>query len=156
MSFKIECRCRAEKKVLGLLDHYYYVIDGAEYHFSKPAIPEGTTKRFHVVYEKELCVNCYRLAIVTFTKMKEDFRLYSMFFPILNCESLCLGFSIQSLCLLAIPFVGSLLLKQLYYWAVILILITLVILLANSKYMFSKTDKFTCKHLRRSTSLPTS
>lgn len=64
----------------------------------------------------------------------------------LNCESVCTGFSVQSIALIAVPFVCLLIIHGKFLWALILVLFVVVCLLAYSKYKFSRTIRTTCVH----------
>lgn len=146
----VEFYCQATKKFGGLIDHYYVVDGENEIHPRgfKPGeiLPKGSTKGAHLVSVNTICDKCYNELMAIF-KLKEDVRLFNSFFPFLNCETLCKGFSIQSLAFIAIPFVIVLIIKGLFLWALVLFLATLIALLIYSKYVFSRTIKTKCKHL---------
>lgn len=152
----IELRCQATKKSLGLFDHYFYVIDDQEVHMGVyrkgKILPKNTTKGSHISTYYEICKVCYDKIYLNLLS-KEDVRLFSTYFPMLNCESLCTGFSIQSALVLAIPFIVGLVMKGLYLWAIILFLTAIIVLLMNSKYTFSRTNEKKCSHLEASTKL---
>lgn len=147
----IELRCQATKRSYGFFDHYFYVIDNKEVHMGTykkgKILPKGTTKGSHITANYEICESCYNKIILDLT-LNDDIRLFTSFFPILNCESLCTGFSIQSAMAVTIPFIVVLLVKQLYLWAIILFLFSTVILLAYSKFMFSQTREKKCIHIQ--------
>nr|WAQ80243.1 Ac81-like protein [Oryctes rhinoceros nudivirus]WDA64461.1 Ac81-like protein [Oryctes rhinoceros nudivirus]WDA64574.1 Ac81-like protein [Oryctes rhinoceros nudivirus]WDA64696.1 Ac81-like protein [Oryctes rhinoceros nudivirus] len=149
--FKIvELRCQATRRSYGLFDHYFYVIDDKEVHmgiYRKGRIlPNGTTKGSHIITTYEICNLCYDKLMLNLIS-NDDMRLFSSYFPILNCESLCTGFSIQSAMIISIPFIVVLIIKGYYLWAVILFLASIVVLLAYSKYLFSRTRDKKCSHL---------
>lgn len=147
--FKVEVRCQAMKNTLGLFDHYFIVINNVEYHmgyYSKGAIlPVNSTKGWHLVTVKEVCADCYQKIIETFC-LGEDKRLFS-FYPFINCETLTTGFSVQSLIFLLIPISTYLVYYKLYNILIYVILITICLILAYSKYVFSRTNYLRCKHL---------
>ncbi|ATY70250.1 Ac81-like protein [Tomelloso virus] len=148
----LELYCQATKKSYGLFDHYFYVIDNMEIHMGiylkGKILPKGTTKGAHLVANYEICQSCYdkiQLDLIS----NDDIRLFSLYFPILNCESLCRGISVQSVVLMiAIPFILVLVIKGLFLWALVLFLLTAVLLLMYSKYMFSKTEEKKCDHIK--------
>lgn len=146
----IELRCQATKKSYGFFDHYFYVIDDKEIHmgiYTKGKIlPKGTTKGAHIAANYEICKACYDKIYLNLTS-NDDVRMFAEYFPILNCESLCTGFSIQSAMIISLPFVMVLIIKGYYLWAIILFLLALLVLLAYSKHMFSQTREKKCKHL---------
>lgn len=147
----IEYRCQAMKKTFGLVDHYFLVVDGKEYHagFYKPGkvLPMNTTKGYHVVMLSDVCEACY-LKIVTDYGLGEDVRIFS-YFPMLNCETLCRGFSIQSLSLFSLPFVVLLLYKRMFVSAILMIMVVMICVLIHSKYVFSRCKRKTCPHLKQ-------
>lgn len=147
---RLELRCRATKRSFGLFDHYFLVVGDREIHLGVyrkgKVLLRGTTKGSHLACEYDLCRLCYDRLLLEI-KLKEDARLFRDYFPLLNCETLCTGFSVQSLAFLSIPFILTLLIKRMYLWAIILFLLTIVCLLAYSKYMFSRTQARQCKHL---------
>jgi hypothetical protein len=146
----IEIRCQAMKKCYGLVDHYFYVIDDKEYHtrlYPKGRILErDTTKGYHVVAYYDVCEECYTKIAADFL-LKEDVRIFN-YFPLLNCETFCTGISVQSLLLISIPFILYLVYRGRYLYAIILCLVMIIILLAYSKYIFSRTKKIKCSHLK--------
>lgn len=149
-TFKIiEYRCQALKNTLGLIDHYFLVIDDKEYHlgFYTPGkvLPKDSTKGYHIVSKRKVCETCYN-KIIADLNYKEDIRLIR-YFPFLNCETLCTGFSVQSLALLTLPCVGFLIVKGKILYVIILVLLTLIVILVYSKYTFSRTKYSRCKHL---------
>lgn len=153
---KLEIRVQALKSTLGLVDHYYmvFVDDGneqaIEYHpgvYSAGCIlPAGTTKGYHVAYTKIICSECYNKIILNFNQ-HEDKRIWS-WYPFLNCESMSTGFSVQTMMMLFIPFVLLFLFHGHYMYAVLIFLVGLVLQLAISKYVFSRTSQKRCKHIR--------
>lgn len=147
---EVEIRVQALKNTMGLIDHYYMVLNGMEYHPGNyrlgNILPLDSTKGYHVVMKKRICIDCYN-KIVTDFNMKEDKRIAS-FYPFLNCESLTTGISAQSMAFIAIPFVVLLVLRGMFLWALVLLLATFVYMLGVSKFVFSRTTSSTCKHLR--------
>lgn len=146
----VEIHCRASKQSFGLIDHYFIVIDNLEYHLgfyrSGRVLPKGTTKGSHVVYERQICKHCYD-NIHFDIKFREDCRLFS-YYPLLNCETLVTGISLQSLAFFAIPFIGLFLIRGCFMYALIVFLITILYLLALSKYNYSRTRKQACLHIK--------
>lgn len=149
-NYTVEVRCQALRRTWGLIDHYFLVIGEHEYHvggsYSKGAVlPIGTTKGAHTISIKTVCSACYTRTVESY-RLCEDRRLFN-FYPIVNCETLSTGLSLQALASLVVPFVLNLLSLGLVLWAVILTLCTVVLLLASSKYAFSRTAKLKCRHL---------
>lgn len=146
----IEYRCQAMRKTLGFVDHYFLVVDDKEYHagFYKrgKVLPADTTKGYHSVMFVDVCESCY-VKIVADYRLEEDIRIFN-YFPLLNCETLCRGFSVQSMALLSLPFVGMLLWKKQFAYAIILLLVVAVAVLSYSKYVFSRCKKTVCTHLK--------
>lgn len=147
----IEYRCQAMKKSMGVFDHYFLVIDDKEYHagFYKPGrvLPVNSTKGYHICMVSEICEVCY-VKIVADYRLEEDVRIFS-YFPMLNCETLCFGFSLQSLTLLALPFIVVLLFKGKFILSIIVLMVVLLLLLVHSKYTFSRCKRTQCPHLRK-------
>ncbi|AQN78564.1 ACH96134.1 Ac81-like protein [Kallithea virus] len=146
----IEVRCQAMRKSFGLFDHYFLVIKGKEYHAGWYArgmvLDEGTTKGAHTVSVQNICKMCYDKIFAEFY-VREDLRIFNAYFPFINCETICMGFSIQSLAFLIIPFVCTFIAKGLFLYAILLILVTIVLFLIYSKYQFSRTVRTKCSHL---------
>lgn len=147
--YVVEVRCQALKRTWGLIDHYFLVIGEYEYHmgwYSKGSIlPAGTTKGAHVVSVKTICRACYTKIVENYN-LREDKRLFD-YYPLVNCETLSTGLSVQALSFLVLPFVFSLLLAGRLVWAVMLTLAALIFSLMCSKYVFSRTTKYKCRHL---------
>lgn len=147
----IEIRCQAMKRALGIFDHYFLVINDYEYHagfYKRGKILEnGTTKGAHTVSICNLCRTCYDRILAEFY-VREDLRVFNCYFPFINCETMCVGFSIQSLLFLTIPFVCLFIVKGLFLIAIIFLLVSFIIVLMHSKYRFSRTLKTTCEHLK--------
>lgn len=148
---RIEVRVQALRSAFGLADHYYMIIDDdMEYHPGMYAqgsiLPNGTTKGYHVVDVRTVCQACHDKIILNFNA-REDKRVWALF-PLLNCESLSMGFSIQTAMMIAIPIAAALLLQSHFVYALIALLFGLALHLAVSKYMFSRTRKSRCVHLR--------
>lgn len=147
--YTVETRCRALKSTWGLIDHYFLVIGEYEYHmgrYSKGSVlPVDTTKGAHVVSVKTMCRACYTKIVENYS-LHEDKRLFD-YYPLVNCETLTTGLSVQALSVLVLPFVFSLLLIGRLLWAVLLTLATLNVFLVWSKYVFSRTIKRKCRHL---------
>lgn len=150
-SVRVELCCRATRRSFGLIDHYFLRLEGNEYHFGVyqkgRVIPAGYTQGAHVITEHALCPAC-RDSLQQRIDQKCDVRLMQQYFPLLNCESFCLGFSYQIIGLVAfVPTVVVLILKHHFLWALILLLIGLVVQLWVSKYRFSRTARTRCSHL---------
>lgn len=107
MGRTVEYWCQAMPKTWGLIDHYFMVIDDKEYHAGtyKPGkiLPRNSTKGA-LVSLCTVCDTCYEKILLDYD-LNEDDRLYTAYFPLLNCESVCTGFSMQSITLIAIPYV---------------------------------------------------
>lgn len=146
----IEIRCRAIKRVFGLFDHFFMIIDNNEYHFgfySKGLVlPKGTTKSSHLATIRTICHQCY-IKLMIDLEFKEDARLFS-YYPILNCETLSYGLSIQTICFLNFLFIPILLLKKHYWLSLVFSLSIIIVLLFFSKYQYSRTLKKNCNHLK--------
>lgn len=149
MSKTVEYWCQAMRKTYGLIDHYFMVIDDNEYHAGtyKPGkiLPRNTTKGAHLVSVCNVCEACYHKILLDYD-LKEDDRLFTTYFPLLNCESVCTGISVQSIALIAVPFICLLIINGKFLWALILLLFVVVSLLAYSKYKFSRTTRTSCVH----------
>lgn len=145
----VEVRVQALRRTFGIIDHYYLVIEGMEYHpgYYKRGnfLPLGTTANYHVVARRRVCLDCYNKIIADFN-LREDKRIGS-FYPFLNCESLATGFSLQSLGFLAVPFVAGFLLLGRFLLAVVTFLLALLYLLLVGKYTISRTVRARCRHL---------
>lgn len=146
---QIEYRVQAMKKTMGLFDHYYLVIGDKEYHPGryKPGkvLPVNTTKGYHIVSTVSVCDECYNKIVVDL-HLEEDIRMFS-YFPFMNCETMCFGISIQSLAIYLVPFLVVLLWRGQLFYAIMLVLISLTVLLVRSKYIFSRTVKSHCAHI---------
>lgn len=146
----IEICCVSLKKTLGLADHYFIIIDDFEYHlgfYSKGLVlPKGSTKGSHIICIKRVCSDCYEKFNHDF-ETKEFQRLFC-FYPLINCESLATGISVQIICMLHLSVALVLVLYKKYLLSIILILILLCISLLFSKYNYSRTVKKKCKHLK--------
>lgn len=145
----IQVCCVATRKSFGFIDHYYLILNDYEYHLGNykkgNKLPSGTTKGSHLICEKIICNTCY-VKLMLDLQENEYKRLFS-FFPLINCETLVTGISIQSVCLLLIPVVIACLGFKFYLYAIILTLIGLLIHVLYSKYKYSKTEYITCSHL---------
>lgn len=154
----VEVRVQALRSTMGIIDHYFLVLEGMEYHPGHykrgNLLPLGTTENFHVVARRRLCIDCYNKIIADFN-LREDKRIGS-FYPFLNCESLATGFSLQSLGFIALPFVFGFLLLGKLLLALVTFLVALLYLLLVGKYTISRTVRTRCHHLAaRSTSCST-
>lgn len=151
--YTVEVRCQALKRTLGLIDHYYLVIGAYEYHVGGAhsggsVQPVGTTKGAHTVAVKTVCSACYTRTVENYRR-GEDRRLFN-YYPLINCETLATGLSLQTVSAMAAPFVFVLVTLGRILWAVVLTLAALVFFLSSSKYAFSRTHYQTCRHLRHS------
>jgi len=146
----VEVRVAPIRKSYGILDHYYFVINDKEYHPGRYTLgnilPVGTTKNYHIVYVKTMCLLCYENIVSNFNLL-EDRRVVK-YFPFINCETLSTGISCQSLAFLSIPFIIWAAFKR--YWVVIgfLLLITALYLMAIGRYMRLGTRYGTCSHIK--------
>ncbi|KAI5630640.1 Ac81-2 [Venturia canescens] len=148
-TYSIEVRCQAEHSAWGFSDHYFLVIGNLEYHlgvYVKGSIlPVNSTKGSHLVCEKTVCKECYT-RIVNLYESKEDKRLFG-FYPLINCESLVTGFSSQAMFMAFLPFIAVLALSGRFLYAILLTLVGFTMYFACSKYVFSRTQKVSCRHL---------
>lgn len=147
----IEIRCRASRKYFGLIDHYFYVINGSEYHVGNykkgKILPINTTKGYHVVSKTSLCDTCHDKIIENY-KTKEDNRLFK-YYPFINCESLTTGISLQSLLIFGtLPILFISLFKGKFLISILIIFILLTALLMYSKFIYSRTRIDQCSHLK--------
>lgn len=151
---EIEIWAQALKKTFGLIDHYYYVMtakDGTklEYHPGKypkgQILPNGTTRGGHLVATKLVCQECYNWIVSTFQN-EDDARIFQ-FYPFINCESLTMGLSLQSLFFLAIPFTVVLIVARKIILAIFFAVLSLFCMLLISKYNFSRTQHLQCDHI---------
>lgn len=146
---RLEIRVQALKATLGLVDHYYLILNDLEYHPGMYArgcvLPKGTTKGYHVAAIRTICQTCYDKIILNFNT-REDKRIWS-FYPFINCESFSTGFSVQSLAIIAIPIAVALMYQKNYIYAFVVLLIGALAHLTVSKFSFSRTFKGKCAHL---------
>lgn len=146
----VEVWCRAIRGSLGLFDHYFLVVNDLEYHLGCYApgnvLPRGFSRGAHLVSIKTVCRLCF-LKLVKDLKYREHKRLFA-YYPLLNCESLVRGVSVQSL--LALNFLGIpfLLWYGKFILAAIVLLLLLCTILAWSKFQYSRTTKTRCPHLK--------
>ncbi|UDM55438.1 Ac81 [Phenacoccus solenopsis nudivirus] len=139
---------KALPNTFGLVDHYYMVHDGVSYHMGKNRminirkVPESHTL-IRKLYKCEQCTSDFYKNL----HANEDVRLFN-FYPFVNCESLSVGFSAQSLCLLSIPLAfttfivfGALLVS------IIILLVGLIFCLWIGKYDRSRIKHKFCQHL---------
>lgn len=152
-SITVKIKCRAIKRTLGLLDHYFLEIGTNEYHLGfyrkGKILPLGTTRGAHTVLVRSICTSCYdRLTIML--EYAEDVRLTEILYPLVNCETLTTGISIQLGTLMCtLPFFfWSLLHKTNVLYALIVLLIALVCILWHSKFVYSRTLASACIHLQ--------
>lgn len=145
----IEVRVSPIKKSFGFLDHYYFVINGMEYHPGRYSLgnilPLNTTKNSFVVYKKMMCSDCFHNIIHNFN-LSEDTRVVK-YFPFINCESLSMGISCQSLGFLAIPFLLVGILRRSLIWVCYIMLLTCLYLMGIGRYMRLRTRYGSCRHL---------
>lgn len=145
---RIEYRVQAMKNTFGLFDHYFLVIGDKEYHPGsyKPGkvLPVNSTKGSHIVATLDCCDACYNKLVVDL-HLEEDVRIFN-FYPLLNCETWCFGFSIQSLPIYMIPILIVLLIRGNIFYMVVLIVAIAFLILIRSKYVFSRTNKLQCQH----------
>lgn len=144
--------CRAMRPVLGLFDHYFSVFDNeleihwGSYHKGR-VLPVGTTRNAHLLGVQTMCHACYTKCM-WMVNSADDSRLFK-WYPLMNCETLTMGVSVQLVIVLTAFMVKLVLLwhNQLL-WFFIAVLATLVFLLGYSKYLHSKRPKyFQCVHL---------
>lgn len=149
--FHLKICVQAIKNSFGLMDHWFYIVNDKEHHvgvyYKGSVLPLNTTKGFHVVTEKIICLKCYE-KLINFVRYREDKRLFK-FYPFINCETLTTGWSIQVVILFLLPLVAVVGFLGYVYWAIILFLCMFVLYLFASKYNFSRTNKSLCKHLKK-------
>lgn len=146
---EIEIRVQALKRTLGVVDHYYMVIGGKEYHPGGygpgSVLPLGTTKGYHTAVRRQLCRDCFDKIVLDFV-LSEDKRIYG-YYPFLNCESLSTGISVQSQAFVFVPFVLIQAFRANWKNVLVLLLLALLFVLAASKFVFSRTQRQKCSHL---------
>lgn len=144
--------CRAMRPVLGLFDHYFSVFDNeleihwGSYHKGR-VLPVGTTRNAHLLGVQTMCHACYTKCM-WMVNSADDSRLFK-WYPLMNCETLTMGVSVQLVIVLTAFMVKLVLLwhNQLL-WFFVAVLATLVFLLGYSKYLHSRRPKyFQCVHL---------
>lgn len=149
MPYTVEIHVQALRNTFGLVDHYFLIIGDWEYHMGYypkgSVIPRGTTKGSHCTEIKQLCNDCF-LKLEMIYNLKEDKRMFGLY-PLINCETMCMGISIQALGLTIVPLITLLLFVKQYSLFLILILLVIVVHYTFSKYNFSKCKKTKCKHL---------
>lgn len=147
----VELCCQAIRRCWGLADHYFLRFEGNEYHLGNyrrgRILPVGTTKGAHVTTRYMLCRECYQ-RLVERIEGNCDAKLFACFFPLLNCETFCRGFSLQATILLAVPVAVVLVLRFRFYLALVVVLLVALLQLAFSKYRFSRTERGHCPHLK--------
>jgi Baculoviridae AC81 len=147
----VELCCQAIRRCWGLADHYFLRFDGNEYHLGNyrrgRVLPIGTTKGAHVTTRYMLCRECHQRLAERIDR-NGDAKLFASFFPLVNCETFCRGFSLQATILLAIPVAVVLVLRFRFYLALVVVLLVMLLQLACSKYRFSRTDLSHCPHLK--------
>lgn len=145
----VDIYCRALRHTFGLIDHYFLQIDDTEYHLGYYAkgnvLPAGTTKGAHHVVHKRLCDVCFS-KIKSDYRLNEDKRLFT-YYPMINCETLATGISVQSLAFLVLPFAIFTLVNGHVLLTIVLLLLAFSFYLFYSKYIYSRTVKFTCPHI---------
>lgn len=149
----VDIYVRPIKKTLGILDHYFLVIDDWEYHLGGnyplgEKLKKGTTKNAFVSKRSYVCQNCFKELQLRLES--NEYRRVFKFFPIINCETLTVGLSIQSIVLAfgTISVLGLLYFKH-DYLALVLFLVILLIVLIVSKYTLSRTHLYYCAHIKR-------
>lgn len=149
MSHNIEIRCQAMRQFCGIFDHYFVVVGDVEYHMGYyrhgNKLPKDSTKGAHVVAIKTICDNCYHKLLMNIN-LDEGKRL-EWYYPLINCETLTTGFSLQFISFMFLPFVVFLFLKGYFLFGILLFVLALCLLLIFSKYTFSRTHKIRCRHL---------
>lgn len=153
-SYEVQICLRPIRKSLGFFDHYFLIIDNVEYHLGGnyplgEEIPRGTTKNAFVSKNYHVCATCKNILL---ERMKTHKYRTSALFPIINCETLTVGLSVQFIvaAIGTIAVLASLILRK-FTVALLIILLTLVIVLLISKYTLSRTTSNYCKHLQLST-----
>lgn len=150
---RVDVYVQAYKKYFGLIDHYFMVVRNREYHpgFYRNCVkPVSTsTARAHRCGELRLCSDCVDLIVHNFNE-SEDRRLLQRMFPIINCETLCLGLSLQSFALLVLPTIIAycIFAKKINYFVIaLMIAFAMIYLLLTSKYRFSRFSQASCRHV---------
>lgn len=149
-SITVKIKCRAIRKIFGLLDHYFLEIGSREYHLGFYAkgkiLPSGTTKGSHLVVQRQLCPACFqRLKIML--EFSEDVRLFH-YYPFINCETLTTGCSVPlGITICAIPFLISSLYRMKFMQVFVTCLLLILCILIHSKFVFSRTLYTRCTHL---------
>lgn len=145
----IEIRSRIIRSSLGLFDHYFLIIDDYEYHLGgyrgRVKMSKGTTINSNLCSLRTICSHCYAKILYNIEIGEYD-KLFK-FFPLVNCETLVCGISIQSLFVFTVPFVFVLLFYGKFLLAVILFLLAVTVLLWHSKYTLSRITKTRCDHM---------
>lgn len=145
----VEIWCRPTHRLFGLLDHFYIVLNDNEHHlgFYKEGsvLPKGTTQSSHLVSIRTICHQCY-LKLLIDLELREDVRFF-YFYPILNCETLVNGLSVQTIFLLNLIFVPVLMWKKLYWFALLTTLIIIIATLIYSKLHYKETCYTKCIHI---------
>lgn len=149
---RIQIKCRAINSAYGLFDHYFLAVTNEfELHFGNYKHGKirafNYTKNAHVVAERVVCERCYKMLFLDLL-FHEDDRILQLYYPFINCETLSMGFSIQS-CVLCVGLIiiSVSLIKGLWLVAIIALLLSVVILLLYSKYTYSATKHSQCPHV---------
>lgn len=155
--WKLEIWARPQRRTLGLVDHYFLVIGDSEYHLGAyrssdnvEILPRGSTRNAILVSVRYVCRVCFEQLSASI-EHREYTRLFD-FYPIVNCESLVRGFSLQStlLALVALPLVFLVLvLIGSICWALLAFTMVFTLHLAISKYTLSRIRYTNCRHLHK-------
>jgi len=141
---------KAMSNTLGLIDHYYLVIDGVSYHlgFNRRIAQQHSIPSTHTLVERRLyCTKC-TADFFDQLRLNEDRRLFG-YYPLVNCESLSVGFSMQSLSLLTGSIISCVVLAKSMNLLLCLcvMLLTVLVCLWWGKYVRTRVRKTSCKHL---------
>lgn len=138
-----------------IISHYFYIINNSEYHLGKypkgRILPKGTTKPYTVIGEKTLCNECYNEFLSKFDA-GADKKMFYIGYPLINCESLICGISLQILMLtITIGFASVSFLKYGLKISVIVFIIFLVIYLIIERFRQMYYITVSCKHIKDNT-----
>lgn len=144
------CRSISPNKIT---NHYFYIINDKEYHLGKyPSgriLPINTTLPRTIIGEKVLCKKCFDDFIIKFDE-GYDKKLFHYGYPIINCESIICGISLQIImAIIAVVVVGLTFFKT---YSLILTILSFIIMLFI--YLFldrmkqSYYIKTSCKEIR--------
>lgn len=143
--------CIVPMKSLVFLDHFFIIIQDKEYHLGGyekgKFLDRGTTTGYTVYSTKLICSQCFDYFKLNL-KYEEDYRLFNHY-PIINCESLNLGYSINTLLISTSVFTiaASIIYRNFNYLSLVLLVIFIFHCIYRYFLYTFKTKNY-CLHLQ--------